>query len=629
MSRAGSEPRHERVAFWAALAGLWLLFFVQAWNTPVLLDDWYQLPYWRTHEFGPTAIWQYGHYNYFHFNPRIGDVFLLVINGPPAAHLILTPLVQVVVLVVAFAIAFARWPRPTLRDLQLLLVIQVLIWIVIPIPGIIYFYRPFATNYLWAFGITLALFVPYRLALARGTATPHRWWAVVPMLVLGWTAGMCNEHTGPAAMVAIAIFVAVAGKRRQLRAWMLAGAAGLYVGYPMLFFAPGQALRYAGMATRNTPINLLKERGLDGCFEILLEFVNEAQNGIILMLLVALVYLRAHARRGEAVPPLPRVHVFAAALFVIAAGAIVVTLFASPTATERLFLAPAVLLVLAFAVLIEHLMHEPAVRRFVVTACTIVFAYHAVRFVWIYAIAKAENDARIAKLQAAPDDAIVEVEPYSQPRRSRWLWGDDFRYASLREYVGNEVFDLSGIRYDRHLRWAEPPAPDRYVAIRTYDPPLPAEVAVKVAPVRYTPTYWEWAIAQLRKLLATTDIGAYQGHALVRYEVVAEGTQLDDPKHRPIYVLIWTPARGFTFVDGRPYDDELGRPYVRVWEDSVPPNWVESYAVDCGKTRTIEPVPDTRDHIGPMLPIALECKGVHTTFMCEPDRCWLAGKYWR
>jgi len=628
MSRGPSEPRHERLAFWLSIFGLWLLFLVQAWNTPVLLDDWYQLPYWRKHEFGLTAIWEYGHYNYFHFNPRIGDVFLLVINGPPAAHMILTPLVEVGVLLVTFAIAFARWPRPTYRDLQLLLFIQVMIWVVIPIPGIIYFYRPFATNYLWAFGITLLLFVPYRFALARGIA-PRRLWLAPPMLLLGWTAGMCNEHTGPAAMVAIAIFIVVAFKRKQLRAWMLAGGLGLYIGYPMLFFAPGQKLRYAGMATHNTPINVLKERGLDGCFEILLEFVAEAQNGIILFLVFVLVYLRLFRRRGETVPPLPRTTVIAAALMIIGAGAIIVTLFASPTATERLFFAPALLLVIALAIFAEQMYEQPALRRFATMVCGVIFAYHTVRFVWVYAIAKADNDARIAKLQAAPDNALVEVEPYQDHRRSRWFWGDDFRYASLREYVGNEVFDLNGIVYDRHLRWAEPIAPDHYVTVRTYDPPLPPDVAAKVAPVRYTPTYWEWAISQARRLLATTDIANYQGHKLVRYEVMAVDTAFDDPLKRPIYVVVWTPENGFTFIDGRPDDDELGRPFIRIWQESVPKNWTESYALDCGKTRKVVPVPDSKSDIGPMLPITLDCKGVHTAIMCEPDRCWLAGRYWR
>lgn len=626
MSQVPRAPRHERIAFWAGICGLWLFFFVQAWNTPVLLDDWYQLPHWRKHEFGLEAIWAYGHYNYFHFNPRIGDVFLLIINGPPAAHLILTPLVQVGVLLVTFAIAFARWPRATLRDLQLLLVIQVLIWIIIPIPGLIYFYRPFATNYLWASGITLMLFVPYRLALANGDPR-RRLWLVPGMLLLGWTAGMCNEHTGPAAMVAMAIFVVVAYKRRQLRAWMIAGGVGLYIGYPMLFFAPGQAVRYAGMATRETPLYLLKKRGFDGCFEILLDFVSEAQTGIIFFLVIVLVYLRYFRRRGEPVPALPRTTVITTALLVIGAGTIVVTLFASPTAAERLFLASALLLVAALAVVIEHVFD--VVKRFVVITCALVFAYHVVRFVTTYVEMKAENDARIAKLHAAPDDALVAVEPYSIPRRTRWFWGDDFRYASVREYVANEVFDLEGIVYDRHLRWAEPIAPDHYVAVRTYDPPLPPEVAQRIAPVRYTPTYWEWAIAQARRLLATTELANYQGHKLVRYEVMAVGTAFADPKQRPIYVVVWTPEHGFEFVDGRLHDDDLGRPYIRVWGDSVPKRWTESYVIGCGKTHAVEPVPDTRDDVGPMLPIPVECRGVYTGLMCEPDRCWLAGRYWR
>ena len=33
---------------------------------------------------------------------------------------------------------------------------------------------------------------------------------------------------------------------------MIAGMLGLYIGYPMLFFAPGQSVRYGGLATRDT-----------------------------------------------------------------------------------------------------------------------------------------------------------------------------------------------------------------------------------------------------------------------------------------------------------------------------------------------------------------------------------------
>ena len=49
---------------------------------------------------------------------------------------------------------------------------------------------------------------------------------------------------------------------------MIAGMIGLYVGYPMLIFAPGESVRYGGLATGDTPIKLLENRGLAGCFAI-------------------------------------------------------------------------------------------------------------------------------------------------------------------------------------------------------------------------------------------------------------------------------------------------------------------------------------------------------------------------
>ncbi len=620
--------RRERLVFACAVVGFWAFFLVQAWNTPVLLDDWYQLTYWRHHDFSPAAIWEYGHYNYFHFNPRIGDVFLAIVNGPRVVHLILTPLVQLAVLPITFAIAFARWPRPTLRDLQLLLVMQVMIWLIIPVPGILYFYRPFATNYLWAFTITLLLFVPYRLALSAAADTAKaRLWLAPVMLVLGWVAGMCNEHTGPTAMVVMAALLYVAWRRRRLRLWMIAGALGLYIGYPMLFLAPGQAVRYAGLATRNTPLVLLAERGFDGCFEIVLDFVSEARSAILLLVVAVLLYLKTVRQRAEAVPTLPSSTLYVASVLILAAGAIVVTLFASPTATERLFYASGVLLACAFVVFAEHLFSDQRTRRFLVIACVVIFGYHVVRLVHTYVQVKAESDDRIALLRATPPGTVARIPALEHKRRSTWHLGDDFRYASLRQYVGNEVFDLAGIELAEHARWAQPSPPDHYVATRTYEPPLPPEVAAELAPVRYVPTYWEWALAQLRRMLVTTSIGSHEGHRLVRYTVSAVDTGLEDPEHRPVVVLDWTPT-GFDFVDGRPREDGWGRPQIRVWRDTVPKRLDSSYIVACGKTRQVEPVPDA-EGIGPTLPITIECRGTYTAFMCEPGRCWLAGRYWR
>ena len=49
-------PRREAVVFAGAVAVLWLVFAIQAWNTPVLLDDWYQLTWHRNHAFGLGSL---------------------------------------------------------------------------------------------------------------------------------------------------------------------------------------------------------------------------------------------------------------------------------------------------------------------------------------------------------------------------------------------------------------------------------------------------------------------------------------------------------------------------------------------------------------------------------------------
>ena len=615
--------------FYRAVAALWLLFLVQAWNTPVVLDDWYQLTWHRTHAFGLDSLWQYFHYNYFHFNPRIGDVLLLIVNGPRAFHLVLTPLVEVGLLWVAFAVGFGRWPRPALRDLQLLLFVQAMIWIVVPIPGMLYFYRPFTTNYVWGFAITLALFVPYRLALARDRE-PARPWLIPIMLAVGWVSGMCNEHTGPTQMAALAVLVVWLWRTGRLRAWMLAGLTGLYIGYPMLFFAPGQALRYAGMAVRNTPLNMLRERGPGGCLDIIAEFLGESQIGIDLFLVIVLVHLIAVHRRGERAAAPDRAAVFGACGLVLAAGSIVVTQFASPTVGERLYFAPGLLLVVACALLIERLLDDRTTRRFLVAACTVIVGYHAIRFTMVYWSAKRESDARIALLRAAAPDTIAIVPPYKGWRRSRWQWGDDFQYASLREYVANEVFDLRNIDYDRHLHWVEPAPPDHFVATRVYQPPLAPELAAAVSPVRYIPSFWEWTLVQFRRMLAMRGLGEPDGHQLIRYTVDSEGLGFVDPApvRRPVRVLDWTPTQ-LSFVDGRGYDDRLSRPYIRVWQDSIPPRLTETYVVSCGRTRKVTPERDREDEIGLLVPVSFDCHGVYTAVMCEPDVCWFSGRRYR
>jgi hypothetical protein len=608
-------PRGEHRAFIAAAFALWLLFFVQAVISPILLDDWFQLRYWRDHDFGPTAIWQYGRHNYFRYNPRIGEVLLAIIHGSRAVHLMLTPLVQLAVLPTLFVIAFARWPRPTLRDLQLLLFIQTMVWLVIPIPGIMYFYRPIATNYLWAFTITLALFVPYRLAVA-GRSTKPRLWLVPIMLVLGWVAGMCNEHTGPTAMVAMAGVVYAAWRLHRLRAWMVAGMVGLYIGYPMLFFAPGQAVRYGGLATRDTPAKLLADRGITGCFAILRDFVFESRLAILLFVAAVVRYLLTIYARGERPIAPPRRALVEAGVLAAASAAIVLTLFASPTASDRVFYASGVLLVAALSIGAAHLFDDRVVRRFMVAACIVVFGYHVVRFVGTYAAVKAESDHRIALMTNAAPGTTVVVPSFELDNRSRWHAGDDFHYHPwLRDYVGRELFDLAHVDLD-HSDGAHPP---RLAATRTYDPLR----IVRSRPITHVPTYRQLQTPAGTVALAS-QVGKELSRGLVRFTVTAVRLY-DDPRRRPLVVAEWTP-RGYAFVDGRPHDSSDGH-FIRVRRATLPNHVASTFLIGCGERYDVEPVLDATGAHALLAVDERTCRGPFTAIMCEPDCCWVAGWY--
>lgn len=587
-------PRAEHRWFVGAAVGLWLLFVIQALCSPVLLDDWFPMRYWRDHAFSLAELWAYARYDYVHYNPRIGEVFLAAVDGSRAIHVIVTPLVQLALLPTAFVIAFGRWPRRTMRDLQLLLFLQTMIWLVIPIPGIMYFYRPFATNYLWGFTITLALFVPYRLA----PSDRPRPWLVPVLFVLGWTAGMCNEHTGPTAMLALAGFVYVAWRGRRLRAWMIAGLAGLYTGYPMLFFAPGQAVRYGGLATRDTPAKLLAERGITGCIGILADFFYECRLGILLFAAAIVRYLLT--RRHGAVWP-PRREGITAALLAGAASTIVVTLFMSPTTTDRVFFASGVLLVTAFAVCAEHLFAEPGVRRFTVAACVVVFGYHVVRFVETGVTMKLESDERIALLAAAPKGSVAVVPTYSYARHSRWLPGDDFIYFPwLRDYVGGELFDLATIDLDRFDGFP------KARALATWSSGVR----------RAAPTYRELQRWPDHTALALRA-GPERAFAITMTGLFA------DPPRRPLLMLAWTPD-GERFVDGRPADVEAGH-FIRVRAATLPDSLSDSYVVGCGVAERVQP---RFADAAAWLPVDERwCRGPFTAIVCERARCWIAGWY--
>jgi hypothetical protein len=97
----------------------------------------------------------------------------------------------------------------------------------------------------------------------------------------------------------------------------------------------------------------------------------------------------------------------------------------------------------------------------------------------------------------------------------------------------------------------------------------------------------------------------------------------DDPRHRPVVAVEWTP-NGYAFVDGRPYDDARGH-FIRVLRTTLPAHVESTSVIGCGRTRRVEHVDDAA---AVLLPVdERDCRGPFTAIMCEPDRCWVAGWY--
>lgn len=607
-----------------AIAALWAVFLVQAWQSPTLLDDWFQLGWCKDRGLGLDLIAQVARYSYLHSNPRIGDLFLLLVDGSRVIHLALTPLVELVLLWAVFVVTFGRRPGLGYRDLERALFLQAMIWLAAPIPGLIYFFRPYTTNYLFAFVAMLCFFAPYRLELA-GPPGPRRRWRAGPMFALGWLAGMGNEHTGPAAVLAVGVCWIHAWRRGRLRAWMVAGALGLGLGVAMLLGAPGQAERYAGEANRVSLFGQITGRGVAGNYDVIAGFLGEAGWAIALVVAAVLAFVRHHQRAGTPLSAIPRDRLVAIAGFCAAAGAILVTLFASPTTTDRVLFAPAVLLVCALAVVADHLFAVRRVRALITGACAIVFAYHAVRFVEVYAVGGAENRRRIAILRAAQPSTVARVPVY-RTRRARWYPADDFRIAAIREYVAHEVFDLAGIELDDRPMWAEPTPPEHFVATRVYDPPLPPDLDAAHPLPRYVASSVSAALVQLNRGLALGSWRSIDGHRLIRYAIDAVGLPFTDPEHRPVHVLEWTPEI-VRFLDGESIDDRDSQPGLRVAARALPAGWTDAFLVGCGRTTRVEPRRDDASAGDAILPVFLACRGAVTAVVCAPDACWFAGRY--
>jgi hypothetical protein len=318
---------------WAAIVvPLWVVLVLCTYWEPIVHDGWPATIWLRDHPPTAESVWVFFRDSYNGSNPRLGQTLTILMYEPGPWHVIATPLAELVLFYLLTVLAIGRWPSPGRTDDALAFAtVAAIVVVVTPEIGQMLFYRPYVGNYTMGLLLNVAWLVPYRLAPRYARV----WWEPA-MLVLGLLAGLCNEHTGPAfAGAAVLVIYAARQRGERIAEWMIAGLIGLCAGYCALLAAPGHDFRYGGLATKQTTLAIVGERGVGGNLAIvgwLVFFVASAAPWIGL----------GAIRRGQRRDP--------AWLVLIGAGVLaMLTLLASPKVGDRLYLASTALIAAGIA----------------------------------------------------------------------------------------------------------------------------------------------------------------------------------------------------------------------------------------------------------------------------------------
>jgi len=438
---------------------LWIAIIVPIWGVlslcahwePILRDGWGHYQWHRQFETTPATLWTFARDTYLHNNPRLGQVLTLLLYTPGPYHVVMTPVVELLLFWILTVLALGRRPQlANANDALMYFTITAMVTIAAPQIGPMLFYRPFTGNYVFGFVVSGCLLIPYRLHAE--TPHPHPWWWTVGMVVLGGCAGMANEHTGPTVALVIAVAIAWFARRgERIAPWMIAGWIGLVAGGLALYYAPGQAIRYSGLANQ-AMIDRITDRTERENASVVLSWLVYARTLIPWLLLAGVAHWRA---RGElTTPPRTKPQQVSALALAVSAVSIAVTLLASPKQGPRLYFAPMCLLCTALASAVVPTLQQRATRIAAWGLATIALAYVGYCLVTTYRTVGGEFAGRLRAIETGAPHSTVTVTPYSVPR-SRWFVGEDFGADGLRSRLALQ-HGLAAIVLDRSAAPIDP-----------------------------------------------------------------------------------------------------------------------------------------------------------------------------
>ncbi|MBQ7674208.1 MAG: hypothetical protein IJT36_06835 [Alphaproteobacteria bacterium] len=158
-------------------------------------------------------------------------------------------------------------------ELKRLCIVLFMLWFFSPGFSPVFFWFAGACNYLWTAVLLLGLLIPYIKKYyffeERIFQSNYSGFAV---FFLGIVAGWTNENSICWVILILSVFICLNRKRHETENWMIAGLAGLIIGYILLMFAPGNVARlHAEVGQTNSWFNLQHlKRNLEMLFIVFL-----------------------------------------------------------------------------------------------------------------------------------------------------------------------------------------------------------------------------------------------------------------------------------------------------------------------------------------------------------------------
>lgn len=428
----------------AIIVSMWTVFVLCAHWEPILRDGWGHYQWHRQFATTFANVWAFAYDTYLHGNPRPGQVLTLLLYTPGPYHLIITPVVELLVFWILTVLALGRRPRlGNTQDALMYCTITAMGTIAAPLIGPLLFYRPFVGNYVFGFILSTIVLIPYRIHAE--TPAMRRWWWAAVTTGLGLGAGMANEHIAPTIAVLIAAAIAwFAYRGERIAPWMIAGLMGVIVGGLALYYAPGQALRYHGLAN-GTMIDRIEARTLFENVRVVLSLVRYALVLLPWLVLGGICRWLAPPQQSDGTGTTAR-RVCALAMAAAAVG-ITLTLLVSPKQGLRLYFAPVCFVCAAVASVVVPMVRQRATRlaAWLLAAATLCFV--GTSLVVTYHTVGAEFAIRLQAITRGAPNSVVKVRPYTV-QRSHWFLGEDFGAERLRASLAFH-HGLAGIVLDQ------------------------------------------------------------------------------------------------------------------------------------------------------------------------------------